>query len=273
MLVNKKYLFGKTQINQMKLSPMVPKGITVHNTANTATAHNEAANVYNNNTKKGASGAAVHYFIDEDSIYQNVPDNISGWHASDGGQGFGNRQTISIEICRSNDYKSNKYARAEVNAAVFIKNLMERYNIPTSKVLRHYDYAKNKKKCPHRMFESNPRNWTEFKSLITGSMPTNPKPITKDITQVAREVISGKWGNGNERITKLTQAGYKPTEIQKAVNILVNTKAPTKKTVDEVAYEVVAGKWGNMPQRKVKIESAGYSYNDVQWKVNQILSR
>ena len=39
--------------------------------------------------------------------------------------------------------------------------------------------------------------------------------------QLAREVIQGKWGNGQDRINKLRAAGYDPEVIQKKVNELL----------------------------------------------------
>lgn len=43
----------------------------------------------------------------------------------------------------------------------------------------------------------------------------------KSIDQVAREVIEGKWGNGEDRKTRLTKAGYDYNAIQKRVNELL----------------------------------------------------
>ena len=39
--------------------------------------------------------------------------------------------------------------------------------------------------------------------------------------QIAREVIRGSWGNDNERINRLRQAGYDPIQIQKRVTQLL----------------------------------------------------
>lgn len=36
--------------------------------------------------------------------------------------------------------------------------------------------------------------------------------------QIVKEVIRGIWGNGHERIRRLTQAGYDAVQVQKAVN-------------------------------------------------------
>lgn len=42
--------------------------------------------------------------------------------------------------------------------------------------------------------------------------------IRKNIDELAWEVIAGKWGNGTERVERLTTAGYDFAEIQKRVN-------------------------------------------------------
>ena len=46
-------------------------------------------------------------------------------------------------------------------------------------------------------------------------------PTDKTIDQLAREVISGKWGNGEERKRRLINAGYDYYVIQKRVNELL----------------------------------------------------
>jgi len=43
----------------------------------------------------------------------------------------------------------------------------------------------------------------------------------KDIDTVAREVIEGKWGNGEERKNKLLKAGYDYATVQKKVNAII----------------------------------------------------
>lgn len=45
--------------------------------------------------------------------------------------------------------------------------------------------------------------------------------IRKSIDQLAREVIRGEWGNGEERKRRLTNAGYDYREVQKRVNQLL----------------------------------------------------
>ena len=52
--------------------------------------------------------------------------------------------------------------------------------------------------------------------------PTKPAPRTRKTNlEIAREVIQGKWGNGNERRKRLTAAGYSWREVQSKVNQLL----------------------------------------------------
>ena len=88
--------------------------------------------------------------------------------------------------------------------------------------------------------------------------------------EVAQEVLQGKWGNGEERKKRLTDAGYDYTEVQKIVNQLVNP-ASTKKSNAEIAKEVIAGKWGNGEERKNKLTAAGYNASTIQKLVNSML--
>lgn len=99
---------------------------------------------------------------------------------------------------------------------------------------------------------------------------TNPqKRLSND--DLAREVIAGKWGNGDARKTRLTQAGYDPAAVQKNVNRLIKAKEPSKKTNKEIAKEVIKGKWGNGDARRTRLTQAGYDYKTIQRLVNQVL--
>ena len=113
-------------------------------------------------------------------------------------------------------------------------------------------------------------NYAKKATSSGGSTPPAPQ---KSITEVAKEVIAGQWGNGDFRKNSLAAAGYDYNAVQAEVNRILKGQAskPTK-SVDEVAKEVVAGKWGNGSDRKAKLEAAGYNYDTVQKKVNQLLS-
>lgn len=65
------------------------------------------------------------------------------------------------------------------------------------------------------------RKWdlTKWDDHTQGTLTniTNNKPIE----EIAAEVIAGKWGIGNDRRQRLTNAGYKYEEIQSIVNKLL----------------------------------------------------
>lgn len=101
------------------------------------------------------------------------------------------------------------------------------------------------------------------------STPTTPS-TGKSVEEVAKEVLAGQWGNGDDRKSRLEAAGYNYQQVQAKVNDLVNANNAPAKTVEQLAKEVLAGTWGNGDDRKKKLEAAGYDYNAVQAKVNEL---
>lgn len=87
----------------------------------------------------------------------------------------------------------------------------------------------------------------------------------KTVDQLAWEVLAGKWGTGDDRKKRLTDAGYDYNAVQKKVNDLVPL-------VEKIAQEVISGKWGNGDDRKKRLTEAGYNYDVIQKKVNDILA-
>lgn len=139
---------------------MTPKGITVHNTANDASARNEIAYMTNNNYE-----TSFHYAVDDKEAVQGLPLDRNGWHASDG-NGPGNRTTIAIEICYSKS-GGERFDKAEENAAELIADLLKKYGWDISVVKRHYDYAPDKKYCPHRTMD---KGWDRFLNMIKAKL-------------------------------------------------------------------------------------------------------
>lgn len=99
--------------------------------------------------------------------------------------------------------------------------------------------------------------------------PAHVQPVKKSNEQIAQEVIAGQWGNGNDRKSRLTAAGYDYSAVQSLVNAKV--AAPVKKSNDVIAQEVIDGKWGNGADRMNRLGSAGYDANAIQKLVNQKL--
>ena len=59
----------------------------------------------------------------------------------------------------------------------------------------------------------------------TSSASTAPAQNEKKTTyEIAREVITGDWGNGKDRETAITKAGYDYSEVQRIVNYILNEK-------------------------------------------------
>src|SRR5699024_2420144 len=65
-------------------------------------------------------------------------------------------------------------------------------------------------------------NPTTIQNAVNKKLGASPsKPAKKSIDTVAREVIAGKWGNGNARFNALKNAGYNANAVQKRVNQLL----------------------------------------------------
>lgn len=106
----------------------------------------------------------------------------------------------------------------------------------------------------------------------TPAAPT-PAPVLTPgllpIDQIARQVLAGSWGNGDDRTRRLRGAGYNPDAVQAEVNrISKGGPAPARKSNEQIADEVLRGEWGNNPERSRRLQAAGYSPTDVQAAVN-----
>ena len=75
---------------------MAADTITVHNTANDATAENEVKYMIGNSNQ-----VSFHVAVDDKEAVQGIPFDRNAWHAGDG-NGRGNRNSIAVEICYSN---------------------------------------------------------------------------------------------------------------------------------------------------------------------------
>lgn len=62
--------------------------------------------------------------------------------------------------------------------------------------------------------------WIDEKAF--GLEKKEKKPVKKSAKELAREVVEGKWGNGQERKDRLTKAGYDYDEVQREVNKIAN---------------------------------------------------
>lgn len=134
---------------------MVPEGITVHNTANDASARNEASYMKSNNNE-----VSFHIAVDDVEVIQLIDFNRNAWHAGDGGNGFGNRKTIAIEICYSKS-GGDRFIKAEKNAAIIVAKLLKEFGWGFDRVYTHQKHSG--KYCPHRTLDS---GWDRFMNMV-----------------------------------------------------------------------------------------------------------
>ncbi len=241
--INKLY----TTINRESRYGSPKKYITIHYVGAVSSAKANARYF-----ASGYRGASAHYFVDENEIWQSVPLSKAAWHCGGGYQDYGTRygggkyhgkctnyNSIGIEMClykKDGKYRLKKNTVENVKALV--KKLMKKYNIPKKRVIRHFDVTG--KSCPYIYWgggylidfgQSAPCTWEKFRNYITGADENTKKTtktkkktrkeIKKTNMVIAREVIAGKWGNGDTRKKKLTAAGYDYAAIQKIVNNLL----------------------------------------------------
>ena len=213
-------------------------GVTIHNTDNSgvgagARAH---ANLLKNSWKNKQQ--SWHFAVDENGAYQSIPTDEIAWHAGDGGSGKGNTQTIAIEICMNSDGDLEK---ATDNAAQLAAQQLKKKGLSADKLYQHHDWSG--KNCPSQIRAGKPYNWSTFKSKVkayyngntsaskpsagTGSGSNSSK---KTVSQLADEVIAGKWGNGDTRKKKLESAGYDYDAVQKEVNKQLGVSTSTGST-------------------------------------------
>lgn len=133
-----------------------------------------------------------------------------------------NFYTYSIEFVHCQWGNINE---AQISAAVEIINTLIIPHMKKNKVTPVIDRAhfighsdvtpitRPNGSCPGKKFP-----YDEIISRVLGSKtPASVKP-TKTVEEVAKEVISGKWGTGADRKKRLTDAGYDYYEVQAKVN-------------------------------------------------------
>ena len=133
--------------------------IVVHYTANRGdTAKNNASYFARTVTQTSA-----HYFVDREEIWQSVQDGDTAWHCGSGHPihpECRNRNSIGVEMC---DSVGGVPEAVRANTAAMVRELMDRYQIPPERVLRHFDVTG--KRCPAPWVER-PEEWETFKAMI-----------------------------------------------------------------------------------------------------------
>ena len=165
-------------------------------------------------------GASAHYFVGfEGEIWQSVPDEDVAWHC--GANSYKHKEcrnsnSIGIELCvRKRDTsrlgatdKDWYFEDATVEAAAELtRYLMDKYNVPASHVIRHYDVTG--KICPNPyVYNTTAHTWDEFKKKISGAAA----PTTKKLYRVRKSWKDAASQLGAfeelENAKKACKAGY-----------------------------------------------------------------
>lgn len=150
------------------------KYIVIHYTGNDGDTDEANAKYFQNNIVK----ASAHYFVDDDSVTQSVPDNYVAW--SVGGSKYANcnhtgggkyyrkctnANSISVELCDVQKDGVSNFSKKTINNAIdLIKLLMAKYNVDTKHIIRHFDVTG--KICP-KPFINDVNLWQKFKMRLT----------------------------------------------------------------------------------------------------------
>lgn len=73
------------------------------------------------------------------------------------------------------------------------------------------------------------------KKVTVAPKPEVTAPVQKAVSEIAKEVLAGKWGNGADRKNRLEAAGYNYSEVQSAVNALCGKTTATAPKVNYYA--------------------------------------
>lgn len=142
---------------------MNPEGLTIHNTANDASAMAEVSYMQGNPLE-----VSFHYAVDDTRAVQGLPLNRNGWHAGDGGSGRGNLKTIGLEICYSKSGGS-RFTKAEKNGAILAAMILKSHGWGIERMGKHQDYWQGTyyKYCPHRTLDL---GWQRFVNMVKAEL-------------------------------------------------------------------------------------------------------
>lgn len=120
--------------------------IVLHYTGNDGDSDEANANYFANNVVK----TSAHYFVDDNSITQSVPDNRVAWHC--GAKTYfhadaRNFNSIGVELCDNKRDGQIVPSQATIDRALeLVRWLMKNYSVPAENVIRHWDVSH--KLCP-----------------------------------------------------------------------------------------------------------------------------
>ena len=133
--------------------------IVVHYTANKGDTAKNNVDYF----ARTVTGTSAHYFVDRNAVMQSVDEGDTAWHCGSDHPRHPycrNSNSIGIEMCDSVDGVPDDVKSLTVS---LVQELMSRYGLDSSHVLRHYDVTG--KRCPAPWVD-NPAEWMEFKTML-----------------------------------------------------------------------------------------------------------
>lgn len=152
------------------------KYLIIHYTSNDGDSDEANGKYFANNVVK----ASAHYFVDDNSVTQSVPDDYVAYAVGGKCQSnhhpmykvITNTNSISIEMCDNHkDGTVHICDETLANTYALARALMKKYNIDIDHVYRHYDV--NGKLCPNCNGLLDDAVWQNFKNNIVNSTVGN----------------------------------------------------------------------------------------------------
>lgn len=152
------------------------KYLVIHYTSNDGDSDEANGKYFANNVVKASS----HYFVDDNSVTQSVPDDYAAYAVGGKCQSnhhpmykvITNTNSISIEMCDNHkDGTVHICDETLANTYALARALMSKYNITIDRVYRHFDV--NGKLCPNCNGLLDDTIWQNFKNNIVNSTTGN----------------------------------------------------------------------------------------------------
>ena len=182
----------------------------------------------------------------------------TNWHVSD--KALAKLIDLCVDICKRNGIASLNYT-GDANG----------------NLTRHNMFANTT--CPGPYLQSKfPYIASEVNKRLNGSSASVPSNdiSSKSVDELAKEVIAGKYGNGDARKSAL---GSRYGEVQARVNEILNVNKPTPTPAPQptesnddlltLVKKTIRGDFGNGDARK---KALGSRYDEVQKQVNANLN-
>ena len=240
--------------------------ITPHHMAGRLSAQ-RCGELFQNPNRQASSNYGIGY---DGEIACYVDEENRAWTSSNRANDC---QAITIEVSNSSTGGDWLIPDAAWNSLVNLcVDICKRYGFRLTyngSLTRHNMFANTN--CPGPYLQG---RFPELVQVVNSRLDggNKPEPINneKSVEELARAVIRGEYGNGDERKNRL---GSRYNEVPARVNeILLGTKpVSNRKSNEELATEVIRGNWGNGQERKDRLTNAGYDYNAIQRIVNKRL--